>query len=126
MHTLGSLGTLRDSVSKVRELAEQCTREHTVMQSQLEAMGREAFQLYEDILGWSTHSKYLEREASIAGKVQTLFVTTYRETVAKELVGVVQKKIGRVQHSVWTNVMCSAGECRVSTSPRATTDSVHT
>lgn len=96
------------------------------MEPELVAMGREAFQMYQDVLRWSSHKEYLDTEAEIAGKVQALFDTTYKETVAKELVGVVQKKMGGVRHSVWTNVMCSAGECRVSTSPRATTDTVHT
>lgn len=95
------------------------------MKPQLDTMGREAFQTHEDILQWSSHRTYLEIEGILANEVQTLFQTAYRASVAKELVGGVQEKLGGIRHSVWTNLMCTAGACRVSTSPWATTSSTH-
>ena len=119
------MDTLRDSVSKVHALAMQTYRKHLAMETQLDAMKREAFQTYQDILEWPSHKTYLEEEDRLANEVQSLYQTGYRASVAEELVGGVQEKLGGVRHSVWTNLMCTAGECRVSTSPWATTSSTH-
>lgn len=103
----------------------QTHRKYVAMETQLFAMGREAFQTYLDILEWSSHKDILHKEDSLANEVQALFGAAYRASVAEQLVGQVQEKLGGVRHSVWTNLMCTAGECRVSTSPWATTSSTH-
>ena len=122
MHHLGSLVTLRDAVSLVHALAEQTRLNRTAMIAPLKQMQREAYQAEQNIRNWQpSHRNYVKKENMLAGEVQTLFANTYREEVAPALVAVVQGEMGGLLQSVWTNVMCSVGECRVSTSPGATT-----
>ena len=92
------------------------------MEAQLVTMGREAYQTYEDILQWTSHKKYLDSEERLAGEVQELFEAAYHAHVAQELVGGVQERLDGMRSSLWTSVMCTAGQCRVSTSPRATSN----